>query len=101
MGREFRIRLTIVLIIFSLLLSLFIALFDYKKLEDRVRIGQDTKIAMAEDKIIDSLATIDKVYNVLDYQTAEIMETHSKELLAAYEREPDFTKWDFGALRDQ
>ncbi|MEK3933938.1 GGDEF domain-containing protein [Sporosarcina sp. FSL W7-1349] len=101
MGREFRIRLTIVLIIFSLLLSLFIALFDYKKLEDRVRIGQDTKIAMAEDKIIDSLATIDKVYNVLDYQTAEIMETHSKELLAAYEREPDFTKWDFGALRNQ
>lgn len=101
MGREFGIRLTIVLIVFSLIFSLLIAVFDYRKLSERVRIGQNTKIAMAEDKIIDSLSTIDKVYNVFDYQTADRMEAYSKELLAKYEAEPDFSKWNFAELRKQ
>ncbi len=90
-----------ILIVFSLVLSLIIAWFDYGKLKERVYIEHDTKIAMAEDKIIDSLTTIDSVYNFMDYQTADEMKTYSDEMLAMYEDEPDFNKWDFEQLNER
>ena len=63
--------------------------------------AQETKISMAEDKIINNLATIDKVYDLFDEQTAEMMESYSMELLEKYEEEPDFKKWDFELLKDK
>ncbi|WP_342510790.1 GGDEF domain-containing protein [Sporosarcina sp. FSL K6-1522] len=101
MNRRFRLQLTIILIVFSLCISIVIAVFDFGKLEERVRIGHATKIAMAEDKIIDSLTTIDKVYNLLDYQIADEMKRHSDTMLDMYEQEPDFEKWDFQGLKEQ
>ncbi len=98
---NFRWKLTIVLIVFSLILSLLIAIFDYSKLRKTVLVAQETKISMAEDKIINNLATIDKVYDLFDKQTAEMMESYSMELLQKYEEEPDFRKWDFLSLKDK
>lgn len=100
-NRNFRFQLTIILIIFSLVLTLIIAWFDYGKLKERVRIGHETKIVMAEDKVIDSLHTIDSVYNLLDYQMADEMKEYSDEMLKMYEVEPDFNKWDFQALKER
>lgn len=101
MFNNFRWKLTIVLIVFSLILSLFIALFDYNKLRKTVLEAQDTKISMIEDKVVKNLATIDKVYDLFDEQTAEKMESYSKELLEKYKEEPDFRKWDFTSLKEQ
>ncbi len=56
---------------------------------------------MAEDEIITSLSTIDKVYNILDIDRTVNMEAYSFELLELYKQNPDFTKWDFeGMARD-
>lgn len=99
MFKNFRLKLTIILIVFSLLLSLLIAIFDYEKLRDTVLQSQKTKIAMAEDKIIHNLSTIDKVYHLFDKQIAETMETYSIELLSKYEAQPDFNEWDFKELQ--
>ncbi|MEK5037945.1 GGDEF domain-containing protein [Sporosarcina sp. FSL K6-3457] len=99
MNKHFRFQLTMILIAFSLVLSLLIAWFDYSKLKDRVLIGHETKIEMAESKILDSLTTIDSVYSLLDHQMADEMESYSHELLAKYEKEPNFDKWDFKELK--
>lgn len=101
MNKHFRLQLTMILIAFSLVLSLLIAWFDYGKLKDRVLIGHETKIEMAESKILESLTIIDSVYSLLDYQMADEMEDYSNELLAKYEKEPDFDKWDFRKLKKQ
>ncbi|WP_318614275.1 GGDEF domain-containing protein [Sporosarcina sp. YIM B06819] len=101
MNRHFRIQLTMVLIAFSLVLSLMITWFDYGKLKERVLIGHETKIGMAESKVVDSLTTIDNVYNLMDYQMADEMEIFSNELLAKYEEQPDFDKWDFQELKER
>ena len=98
---NFRWKLTIVLIVFSLTLTLFIAIFDYAKLRKTVLESQEMKISMAEDKIINNLATIDKVYDLFDEQTAEMMEAYSIELVEKYETEPDFAKWDFELLKEK
>lgn len=99
MNKHFRFQLTMILIAFSLVLSFIIVWFDYGKLKERVLIGHVTKIEMAESKIIDSLTTIDSVYSLLDYQMAGEMENYSYELLAKYEEQPDFDKWDFRELK--
>lgn len=101
MYRHFRMKLTIILIAFSLLVSLVIAIVDYERLRKTVIHAQHTEVKLAEDKIIHSLSTIDKVYQLFDEQTATQMETNSNELLSLYEREPDFTKWDFSSLSKQ
>ncbi len=98
---NFRWKLTIVLIVFSLTLTLFIAIFDYAKLRKTVLESQEMKISMAEDKIINNLSTIDKVYDLFDEQTAEMMEAYSIELVEKYEAEPDFAKWDFELLKEK
>ena len=56
---------------------------------------------MAEDKIINNLATIDKVYDIFDEQTAGMMEAYTLELVEKYEEEPDFGKWDFESLKEK
>lgn len=101
MFNNFRWKLTIVLIVFSLILSFFIAIFDYAKLRKSVIEAQEIKISMIEDKIVNNLATIDKVYNLFDEQTAEKMESFSMELLEKYKEEPDFRQWDFTLLKEK
>ena len=99
MNKYFRMQLTLILIAFSLAVSFVIAFFDYGKLKERVRIGHDIEVKLAEDKIIDSLTTIDNVYNFLDYQIADEMKEYSMEMLSLYEKEPDFIRWDFRELK--
>lgn len=99
MSKNFRFKLTVILIIFSLLLSLLIAVLDYKKMQKQIWIGQENKLLMAEEKIIGNLKTIDKVYEIFDYQIAEKMEQYSRELLAKYEENPNFASWDFEHLK--
>ncbi|MCG7346065.1 GGDEF domain-containing protein [Sporosarcina sp. ACRSL] len=101
MFTNFRLKLTMILIIFSLILSILIAVFDYVKLQNTVLVAQETKIAMAEDKIIDNLSTIDKVYDLFDVQTTKTMEAYSMEMIEMYEEESDFTKWDFDSLKEK
>ncbi|WOV88628.1 GGDEF domain-containing protein [Sporosarcina oncorhynchi] len=96
-----RVKLTVVLLVFSLLLSLVIAVVDYDKLRETVLQSQATEIHFAEDKIIHNLSTIDKVYNLFDVEMAEKMKTISMELLVKYEREPDFGSWDFDVLKEE
>lgn len=101
MLKNFRFKLTIILIVFSLILSLMIAVFDYAKLKKTVLHAQETQISMAEDKIINNLSTIDKVYDLFDVQTSETMKAHTMEMLKMYDEAPDFKKWDFEALKDK
>lgn len=94
-------KLTIILIIFSLLLSFVIALFDYMKLKENVVISQNTKISMAEDKIVSSLSTIDTVYDLFDEEMAKKMKDFSMELVHKYEEESNFERWDFQELKNR
>ncbi|WP_158233827.1 GGDEF domain-containing protein [Sporosarcina sp. P3] len=101
MDKNFRLKLTGILISFTLLLSLIIVVADYIRLKKNVETGLEIQIQMAEDEIITSLATVDKVYNLLDIERAESMKEYSQTLLKKYEKQPDFSKWDFQSLKTQ
>jgi len=101
MNKHFRIQLTVILIIFSLLISLVIALFDYERLKERVYITHEEKILMAENEVIKSLHMIDEAYVLFDQDRAIEMENYSKQLIELYSTESDFNKWDFKALKEK
>lgn len=101
LDKNFRLKLTGILISFTLLLSLVIIVADYIRLKKNVETGLEIQINMAEDEIITSLATIDKVYNILDVERAESMKEYSQTLLKLYEKQTDFATWDFDSLKEQ
>lgn len=98
MTRYFGLKLTIVLISFTLIISFASAVFDYNKLKDEVRAGHETKIKMAGDKIVDALHTIDQIYEVTDRTTANKMKENTEIMLNMYEKDPEFNNWDFSSL---
>ncbi|MDV6378093.1 GGDEF domain-containing protein [Sporosarcina sp. GW1-11] len=101
MDKNFRYKLTVILISFTLLLSLIIVVADYLKLKENVQENLETQIQMAEDEIITSLSTIDKVYNVLDVERAVIMEEYSQNLVELYKQNPDFSTWDYDRMKNE
>lgn len=101
MDRNFRNKLTVIFISFTLLISLVIILADYQKLKSNVEKNLDIRIQMAEDEIITALSTIDKVYNLLDLDQTWQMEGYSITLKEKYEENPDFSSWDFDALKKE
>lgn len=101
MNKHFRLILTLILIVFSIGISFIITIFDYNKLIDQTRTNHEKNIMIAEEKIMASLSTIDKVYDLLDIQLAEVMEEKSIELLRKYETTPQFNQWDFKQLSEQ
>lgn len=101
MDKNFRLKLTGILISFTLLLSLIIIIADYVRLKNSVENNLEMQIQMAEDEIITSLSTIDKVYSVLDGERAQTMQEFSQKLNQKYEKQKDFSTWDFSALKKE
>ncbi|GKV66466.1 hypothetical protein NCCP2331_26190 [Sporosarcina sp. NCCP-2331] len=66
-----------------------------------VKVNLERQIQVAEDEIITSLSTIDKVYNILDVDRTAIMETYSQELLEKYEQNNDFSTWNYKQLEKE
>lgn len=98
MNKNYRLQLTMILIVFSLVISSIVAIFDYEKLKESVQVGHETKIEIAEDGIISSLHTIDKAYTIFDSKIADDMEKSSKEIIRLYEENPAFESWNFNRL---
>ncbi|EGQ22276.1 hypothetical protein HMPREF9372_2968 [Sporosarcina newyorkensis 2681] len=101
LDKNFRTKLTVILFSFMLVLSLVIVVADYQKLKKNVQANLETKIQKAEDEIITSLSTIDKVYNILDVDRAANMEAYSLKLLDLYEENSDFSTWDLEAMEKE
>lgn len=101
MNKNFRYKLTGILISFTLLLSLIIIVADYVKLKENVKVNLETQIQMAENAIITSLSTIDKVYNVFELERVEQMELYSQELVEQYRTNPDFSTWDYNTMKNE
>lgn len=101
MNKYFRLQLTVILIVFSLLLLVLISWLDYKKLKERVVSGHEFRLDMAEDKILESITILDQVYYLLDNQTTDEMHRNSNEVIRKYSKNPDFDTWDFEQLKKQ
>lgn len=101
MDRYFRLYLTIILIIFTLIFSGAIGFYDYYKGQQKIHSNHEKEIEMIGNAVVESLHTIDQVYNLTDDIIGKEMEEKIEVLLAKYEENPSFEEWDFQRLKEQ
>lgn len=101
LNKSFRLQLTLIMIAFSIFISLVVALINQEKIRNQLFEEHELKLSMIEDNILSSLNSIDKAYMLFDKEMAQTMEANSKELLSLYKRNPDFDKWDFTRLKEK
>lgn len=99
--KNFRMYLTLIMIAFSVTISLSVALIDQIKIKRHLIHEHDAKLQLVEDTVLNSLHTIDKAYNMFDKETTEKMRENSEKLLFLYKNHPDFETWDFAELKKE
>lgn len=101
LDRYFRLYLTIILIIFTLIFSGAIGFYDYYIGQQKIHSNHEKEIAMIGDAVVQSLHTIDQVYNLTDDIIGKEMEENFDVLLGVYEENPSVDEWDFQQLKEQ
>ncbi|MBD8005947.1 GGDEF domain-containing protein [Bacillus norwichensis] len=101
MNKNFRLHLTLIMIAFSIFISLVVALINQEKIRNKLFQEHELKLSLIEDNILSSLHSIDKAYMLFDKDMAEMMEDYSEELISLYKKNPDFEKWDFKRLNEK
>lgn len=98
MYANYRWKLFFVLLIFAIVVTFTVAIFDYLRLKEEIRNDNEIEIENAEKDSIDALYTIEKIYKLIDPEISEQMEEATDYLLNLYDEEPDFNTWDFNKL---
>lgn len=101
MNKRFRIKLFFTMIIFAIVILFAVAFIDYVRLKDEAIKNYDFQITKTEEEVKYALQTIDKAYFLFDQDTVSLLEEQTKELMAYYEKQPQFDKWDFQSLSDE
>ncbi|MFC4307008.1 GGDEF domain-containing protein [Cohnella boryungensis] len=99
MKSRFRLKLTLALLLFSLLISTTLVLTDHLRVRKQMIQNTEEQLELNEKQILRALDTIDKAYYLFGEDTAEDMKKASYALRSNYERSPDLEGWDFEALK--
>lgn len=101
MYKNYRQNLFYVLLVFALLVTFTVGVFDYLRLKEEIHNEKEIEVEKAEQDSIDALYTMERIYKLLDPKIAEQMEEVTDYLLDYYEQEPNFHSWDFSALAEK
>lgn len=101
MKSYFRLKLSIAMIVFALLISFTLATFDHLRLKDQAQANHLAQIQQNEDMVAYALQTIEKAYYLFGENLADRMRSISLELADRYDRNPSFRVWDFTSLKKQ
>src|SRR5699024_4099106 len=91
-------KLFFVLLVFAIVVTFTVAIFDYLRLKEEIHNDNEIEIENAEKDSIDALYTIEKIYKLLDPAISEQMDEATDYLLKLYDEESDFHTWDFNEL---
>ncbi len=87
------------MIIFALIISLSIAIINQNRIMEQLKENNQFQIEQIEGVLAHSLQTIDKAYRYFDADTAKRMEGNTNYLLDLYDKNPNFSNWDFEGLK--
>jgi len=101
MRERFRLRLFLIMIVFATVVAFTIAIIDHLRITERVKEDNEFQMRDIQDRITQTLDTIDKIYYYFDGETASRMEENSRYILDLYEENPSFDEWDFDSLKEE
>lgn len=89
------------LILFTLLFSGAIGLYDYYKGQQQILLNHEKEIKVIEDSVIQSIHIIDQMYKLADENYGDTMRGKMDVLMRKYDQDQDFLNWDFQKLKEQ
>lgn len=98
MNDNFRVKLTLVMILFSICLTFAISFIDVERVEDNLKKANDRKLELVEDNIRTSLSSIDNALYLFEDELKTEMSEKSQLLIDKYVQNPNFDEWDFKDL---
>lgn len=99
MKASFRTKLTGILMSFSLVMTGAVSFVDLYRQEESLKKGNEEHFSLMQDNITTSLRDADNAFSIFDKEVETNMKKYSDELVAKYEKDPDFSKWDFNKLK--
>lgn len=101
MKSHFGIKLMVTLTLFALVLTCTIATADHLRLRSQVKKNFADQMVYVESNVVNALQTVDKAYYLFGQELGQAMEEASHDLIRLYEKQRDFSQWDFALLREQ
>lgn len=101
MKNRFRLKLFVIMIIFAVAICFPIATINYLKFTEQARDNNRFQIQQIEDTVTYTLKTLDQSFYFFDDETTSKMEQNTRYVLDKYDENPDFSDWDFDALKEE
>lgn len=95
---NYRLKLFITLLLFAIITSFTILTIDYFRIIDRTLKNNEVQLEQVTESVKYALNTVDKAYFYLDDEVTMRMTENTYELQEKYEKNPNFTEWDFDSL---
>lgn len=97
----YRMKLFFILFISVMIILVTVSALDYHRLKEQALHDHDMQLDQATETVLHSLNTMDRAYYYLDQETALKMESNTYELQKKYEKNKDFSTWDFNVLAEE
>lgn len=98
---RFRLKLTVVMIVFAIVIALGNTIVDYYRLKEKTVEYNELQVKQIEETIINSIENIEKAYYFFEKDTEKEMESTTHYLIDLYKQNPNFDEWDFTSLKNE
>jgi diguanylate cyclase (GGDEF)-like protein len=95
----FRLKLFLLIIGFTVVIAVAIAISDYIELREQAVVHNQLQVEQIEELVKDALQSIEKAYHLFDLDTSADMEENGRYVLEKYQTNPSFETWDFALLK--
>ncbi|MGZ9587355.1 GGDEF domain-containing protein [Paenibacillus marinisediminis] len=101
MKSNFRLKLTVTLVIFALLISITLATTNQFRLEEQAIDYKQAQVEQNVEMVKYAIEMVEKALFIFGEDRAVQMKEDSQMLSELYDKNPDFDEWDFQALKQQ
>ena len=100
MESRFRLKLTLTMIFFAMVISVTLAITDHIRLKHQAEENKNNLMLQNEELVLLSFETIEKAYFIFGEHIAANMKEASLALIKLYEEHPSFDQWNFQELKN-
>lgn len=101
MERSYRIKVFVTLFITAIVILFTVSALDYQRLKEQALDDNNEQVNQATDTVMYALNSMDKSYHYMDQEMNMKMEEHTQTLQNKYEKNSDFSTWDFQELANK
>lgn len=101
MERSYRIKVFVTLFMTAAVILFTVSVLDYQRLKEQALHDNNEQVNQATDTVMYALDSMDQSYHYMNQEMNVKMEEHTQTLQHKYEKNSDFSTWDFHELANE